>query len=135
MPKKKKKKILKKVNPEKSNKMIYAVGIGLFIVFVLFFYFIAKSGPETLDKSKALNQSIEYLKHIDGIKKVDIDEKNFIVSIIYDELFDKDFKKILNFASIRVSNIVKNQIITFRLYKNKSNDLVYEIKAKNGSIL
>ncbi len=135
-----KKKIKKKVNPEKSNKMIYAVGAGLLILASVFIY-ILLSGESSVDKKDVMTNSLAYLKGSAGIKELKpLPEQNKLV-IVYDSSVDqtgnrkKDFFKIARYAGIRISNKIDDLEITVQLCKDKEEQTVYTVVLKNGGIV
>ncbi len=131
---KKKKRILQKINPEKSNKMIYAVGIGLVIIFTVFFILISR-GTDPENKKELLSGVLRYLTKTQGIiDLVILPEKNN-VQIRYDGLDRKDFFKITTYAGIKLSLELKGEKIKVELFRDNEKRPVYTIFLKNGTIL
>jgi hypothetical protein len=70
---------IKKINPEKSNKMIYAVAAGLGIILIVFFTLTIIGGRGGDKKSMA--STLAYLKNTEGlaeIKTLDAEKKALI---------------------------------------------------------
>ncbi len=123
--KRKKKRLDRRINPEKSNKMMWAVSGGLSILFVTLF--ITSIGSDSAnDKTELYKNTLSYIENIEGVIDVEsIPEKNS-VRIIYDPDPNSrsmiDYKKMAVFAGVKLSNKLKKDKITFQLirkYKNK----------------
>ena len=131
---KKKKRILQKINPEKSNKMIYAVGVGLVIIFAVFFILISR-GTHPENKRELVSGVLGYLTKTQGIiDLVILPEKNN-VQIRYDGLDRKDFFKITAYAGIKLSLKLKDEKIKVELFRGNEKQPVYTVFLKNGTIL
>ena len=131
---KKKRRILQKINPEKSNKMIYAVGVGLVIIFTVFFILISR-GTHPKNKRELVSGVLGYLTKTQGIiDLVILPEKNN-VQIRYDGLDRKDFFKITTYAGIKLSLKLKGERIKVELFRDNEKQPVYTIFLKNGTIL
>ncbi len=134
----KKKKFKKKVNPEQSNKMIYAVVAGLGILIIVFLFFIIR-GDTVVDKNELMTKSLKYLKRTNGIKELKILPKENKVIIIHDRITEQnknqDFPKIALYAGIKCSNKLGEQELTVLLCESKEENKVYSVVLKDGRIV
>jgi len=124
---------IRKINPEKSNKMIYAVAAGLaviILVFLLSIVFTNSSG----DKKQALQKTLAYLKNTEGLVEIKTIETENRVVIVFnsDSKNAKNFEKIAHYAAIRLS--YKLPDCQVQLAKNLATQIVYSIQVKNGAI-
>jgi len=129
-----KKKFRKTINQEKSNKMIYAVGIGLVLVFVAFIILIS-SGSNPVDKEELIMDTIGYLKKTKGIIGFRIFSDENTVRLVYDSNDRKDFVKIARYAGIKLSLKIKQEKIRIFLFKDSEKNQVYNIVLKNNEII
>jgi len=124
---------IKKINPEKSNKMIYAVAAGLGVVLIVFFTLIITSGGKGGDK-KSLASILAYLKNTEGlaeIKTMDAEKKALIV-FNSDSKNAGNFEKIAYYAALRLSRHWPDCEV--QLAKNIATQIVYSVRVKNGAI-
>lgn len=129
-----KKKYQKKVNPEKSNKLIYAVAVGLLVVFSLFFILITKEKqPE--NKEELLKNSLDYLQKVNGIIDLKILSSENKIVIVYDNNIKNDFKRIAIFAGLKVSRRLRKERIEVVLARVKETDMVYSFIFENNTLL
>ena len=104
-----KKTLKKKVNPEKSNKMIYAVTIGLVIIFGgLLLLLVDFDDPK--DARESIDSALKYLKKTSGIISVTYLPEEKKVIIVYNSTADnknkyEDYQTMARYAAIRLSNI------------------------------
>lgn len=129
-----KKKFRKTLNQEKSNKMIYAVGIGLALVFVAFIILLS-SGSEPKNKEDLIMNTIGYLKKTKGIIGLKIFPDDNTVRLVYDSNDRKDFFKIARYAGIKLSLKIKKEKITIFLFKDTEKNQVYNIVLMDNKIL
>jgi hypothetical protein len=134
----KKKKFKKKVNPEESNKMIYAVVAGLGLLVIVFLYFTIKS-DKVVDKNELMAKNLKYLKRTDGIKELKILHEENKVIIIRDRVTEqnknKDFPKITRYAGIKVSNKLGEEYLTVLLCEENEENKLYSVVLKDGRIV
>lgn len=133
-----KKKYKKKINPEQSNKMIYAVVAGLVILIIVFLIFTL-SGEKVMDKNQLMTETLKYLKTTEGISELKIlSEENKII-IVYDQYIKKnkkmDFQKIARYAGLKLSNKLENEELTILLCEDKEEKKVYSVVLNNGRIV
>lgn len=121
-----------KVNPGKSNKLIWAVAIGLLAVFAGFFIGIGRQTKNTPDKKTTMLGTLAYLKRVPGIIEVAPDPENNRITIVYDGNFEGDFQKIARFAALRLSSELND--IELTLARNRHDRPVYRIRLIKGDI-
>jgi len=136
--KKKKKKINRKINPEKSNKMIWAVSAGLLILFVILFIWII--GSDSADSKKELfENTLSYLNQLEGITSIELDHESNSVKIYYNPDPNSrsriDYKKLSLFAGVKLSNKLKDEKIRFLLIKNSSKNIELSFTVLNGETI
>lgn len=123
---------IKKINPEKSNKMIFAVAAGLGVVLIIFFT-LAIIGGGSGDK-KSLASTLAYLKNTEGlveIKTMDA-EKRALIVFNSDSKNAANFEKIAYYAALRLSRQWPDCEV--QLAKNTATQIVYSIRVRNGAI-
>ena len=125
---------IKKINPQKSNRLIYAVAAGLAVIFIAFFLIIFSTGSGTGDKKQALQKILAYLKNTDGLVEIKIIDAEHRAVIVFnsDSKNAKNFEKIAHFAALRLSYKLRNCQV--QLAKNLATQIVYSIQVKNGTI-
>lgn len=124
--------IKKKINPRKSNKLIYAVAAGLAMVLAVFFALTLGSGGEGRGGSMA--GTLRYLKNTEGlveIKALDA-EKRVIIVFNSDSKNAANFERIAYYAAVRLSRHWPDCRV--QLAKNMASDIVYEVRVRNGAI-
>ena len=124
---------IKKINPEKSNKMIYAVAAGLVIVLIIFFTLAIIGGGGGGDK-KSLASILAYLKNTEGLVEIKTIEAENRVVIVFnsDSKNAKNFEKIAHFAAMRLS--YKLPDCQVQLAKNSAKQIVYEVRVRDGAV-
>ena len=137
---KKKKKSWKKINPEKSNKMILAVAAGLFIILAVFLLLMILNTETSVtpeNKGKIMESTLKYVKRNDGISQVKFyPEQNKVVIIYEDYKADKqDFSKIARFAGLKLSNKMSHEELTVVLAKDKEEQVVRSFLIKGGRVI
>jgi hypothetical protein len=123
-------KVNKKVNPERSNKMLYAVAAGLGIVLLAFF--ILNSLNNNAGKLPA--DSLAYLKGTEGLVETRIRDGEKKALIIYnsDSKNAGNFEKIAYYAAVRLARLWPD--CTVQLARNSAAQVVYEVRVKNGAV-
>jgi hypothetical protein len=122
--------INKKVNPQKSNKLIYAVAAGLALVLIVFFALSIGSGGG----SRLAADSLAYLKNTEGLVEVRVMDAEKKALIVYnsDSKNAGNFEKIAYYAAVRLSRHWPDCRVL--LAKNLATDIVYEVRVKNGAV-
>ncbi|MEN8154116.1 MAG: hypothetical protein ABFR75_08835 [Acidobacteriota bacterium] len=133
-----KKTLRKKVNPEKSNKMIYAVVAGLLLIFAaIFFLSTGKKAPE--NKKGIMEDTLSYLKKTAGISEMIMEPEKNIIKLFYiqdsRETKQTDYKRITLFAGMKLSNKLKNEKFIFRLIDGLKRDPHLVIVFQNGKVV
>jgi hypothetical protein len=134
---KRKKKWRTTINPEKSNKMIYAVVGGLVIVFIAFVFVMLRGGssapPE--DKEKFIGDTLKYIRRVDGFVDLKIDAPQNRVVIVYQEKERVDFVKIAQYAGMKLSDKLRDETVEVRLAKNAEDNVQYTFRFQNGRFI
>jgi hypothetical protein len=121
-------KLNKKVNPKKTNKMLYAVAAGLGIVLTVFFALsIGSGGRKPAD-------TLAYLKRTEGLIEVRIvdGEKKALIVFNSDSKNAGNFEKIAYYAAIRLSRHWPDCRVL--LARNNAAQVVYVVRVNNGTI-
>jgi hypothetical protein len=124
---------IRKVNPQKSNKLIYAVAAGLGIVLIVFFTLIITSGNSG-SANKLPAGTLAYLKNTEGLVEIKImdAEKKALIVFNSDSKNAGNFEKIAYYAALRLSRHWPDcQVL---LAKNLATQIIYSIQIKNGAI-
>lgn len=123
-------KINKKVNPEKSNKMLYAVAAGLGIVLVVFFALSISSGGD----GRLPADTLAYLKGTEGLVEIRVIDAEKKALIVYnsDSKNAGNFEKIAYYAAVRLSRHWPDCRVL--LAKNRAAQVVYAVQVKNGAV-
>jgi hypothetical protein len=124
---------IRKVNPQKSNKLIYAVAAGLGIVLIVFFTLIITSGNSG-SANKLPAGTLAYLKNTEGLVEIKImdAEKKALIVFNSDSKNAGNFEKIAYYAALRLSRHWPDcQVL---LAKNLATQIIYSIQIKNGVI-
>jgi hypothetical protein len=128
-------KLKKKVNPLKTNKMIYAVAGGLALLAVAFLL-VTISKDKVTDKPRLMETTLKYLKTTEGVMELKLLPVENRVIIIYDKRTEKkDFAKIVRYAGLKLSNKWGNEELTIQLCADKEENIVYTVVFKNGEIV
>jgi hypothetical protein len=131
---KKKKNWRRQINPEKSNKMIYAVGIGLLLLFSVFIFLTIEGGsPEK--KEEWMSSVLNYLKKTQGIIDVEVIPEHNRVKILYDSHDKKNFIKIARYAGLKLSYKLKAETLEIQLINENHDQLIYSVVLRNGTII
>jgi len=134
---KKRKSLKKKINPEKSNKMIIAIGVGVIIIFSVLFLVILSPGDAPKDKAGVMEDTLEYIKKGDGIISLKTFPEENRAMVIYDSLQEKkfDFVKIARYAAIKLSHKMGDLEVTLVLAKDKADQPTYSFVLKRGRVI
>ncbi|MCX6584211.1 MAG: hypothetical protein NT166_28895 [Candidatus Aminicenantes bacterium] len=128
-------KLKKKVNPLKTNKMIYAVAGGLALLAVAFLL-VTISKDKVTDKPRLMETTLKYLKTTEGVMELKVLPVENKVIIIYDKRTEKkDFAKIVRYAGLKLSNKWGDEELTIQLCADKEENIVYTVVFKNGEIV
>ncbi|MCI0470215.1 MAG: hypothetical protein L0Y73_00990, partial [Candidatus Aminicenantes bacterium] len=135
------KKTLRRNQTIRSNKLIYAVAIGLAII--LFIWIISTIGGDKKprDKEKIILNAISYLKRVVSIRDIKVFPRENKVVLIFDSEAtaggnaDVDFRKMARYAGMRISNELKREEIKVLLSEVRKKEQDYLVTVKNGGIL
>ena len=135
---KKKKRLNRRINPEKSNKMIWAVSIGLLILFGILFIMI--TGNDSINNSDELYENIlSYLKRTEGISNIITDPGSNSVKIYYEPDPNSrskiDYRKMSLFAGVKLSNKLKGEKIKFFLIKKSEDKTNFSFTILDGKVI
>lgn len=114
--------------------MIYAVALGLVLVFSVFFFLVIRGG-EPRDKKGFMNEALNYLKRTQGVMSVVVIPEKNRVNLVYDTLDKKDFRKIARFAGIKVSLKIKTGPVEVALFRENEEIPEYLVVLKNGEVI
>lgn len=126
--------VLKRINPDKSNRMIIAVvaGVGIIILAWLLAMLLSdEKGPPQAVAEKTL----EYLERTDGIVTSQIDMAAKRVDLRYDYTKSGDFVLITRYAALKLSNVLVEDPIDFTLTADILKQEVYRCRVHDGSIV
>jgi hypothetical protein len=121
----------KKVNPGKSNKMLWAVVAGvslLFVAFALLLFF----RRQPADARGRIEAAISYLKRTEGVRAVDIQASPWRVLVVYHSSSRSDFERIAHYAALRLAPKVDR--CTLLLAKNNADQVVFRIEIEGGAV-
>jgi preprotein translocase subunit SecF len=134
----KKKKFKKKINPEQSNKMIYAVVAGLILLVAVYLFFTIKSDT-VVDKKELMQDTLEYLKTTDDIRDVKVLPDQNKVVIVHETITKqneyKDFPKIARYGGLKLSNKLGEEELTVVLCETTEKNPVYSVVLKGGRVV
>jgi hypothetical protein len=124
---------IKKINPERSNKMIYAVAGGLAVVLLAFFTLIIISGGRG-GGSRSMAKILSYLKNTEGLIEIQTMEPLKRAVIVYnsDSKNAGNFEKVAHYAALRLSRQWPDCEV--QLAMNRIDRIVYSVRVRAGSI-
>ena len=122
----------KRINPGKSNRMIWAVAAGLAMVFAAVFILTGLQRKQPTDKKALMLDTLAYLKKVPGIIAILADPEADRVMLVYDGNFEGDFPKIARYAALRLSHKMGDVELT--LARNRAEHPVYRIRLKGRTI-
>jgi hypothetical protein len=120
---------IKKINPERSNKLIYAVAGGLLIILALFTLVIVNSGR---GGSRSMAAILSYLKNTEGLLEIRPLETEKRVLIIFnsDSKNAGNFEKIAHYAALRLSRHWPDCEVL--LARNDADHVVFSVRIQDG---
>jgi hypothetical protein len=125
---------IRKINPERSNKMIYAIAGGLAIVLLAFFTLIIVGGGQG-GGSRPMAKILSYLKNTEGLMEIRPLEAEKRVLIIFnsDSKNAGNFEKIAHYAALRLSRQWPDCEVL--LARNKADRIVYGVRVQGGVLV
>jgi hypothetical protein len=123
---------IRKINPGKSNRMIYLVAGGVALVLLVFFTLAILGGRRGGGRSMA--GILAYLKNTDGLLEVKTleTEKRAVIVFNSDSKNAGNFEKVAHYAALRLSRDWPDCQV--QLAKNQAARIVYSVRVKNGAI-
>jgi len=134
MAKKKKKQLRQRINPEKSNKMIYAVGGGLAVVMALILFIMLRSGDLPDNPGEVMKSSLRYVEKTEGILDVQTNAETFEVTIVYEPADHVDIVQVAQYAGVRLSHRLEGQEVKIRLSRYRPENVEYIFWALDGRV-
>ncbi len=124
---------IKKINPARSNKMIFAVAGGLALVLLAFFSLAILSGGRG-GNSHSMAKTLSYLKNTEGLIEIQAMEPLKRAVIVYnsDSKNAGNFEKVAHYAALRLSRQWPDCMV--QLAMNRIDRIVYSVRVRAGSI-
>lgn len=135
MVKKKKKQLRQRINPEKSNKMIYAVGGGLVVIMTLVLLLMLRSGDMPENPAEIMKNSLEYVEKTDGVLDVQTDAAAARVIIVYEPAERVNIVQVAQYAGVRVSHRLPDREVEVRLSRFRPENVEYVFWVMNGRVV
>jgi hypothetical protein len=125
---------IRKINPERSNKMIFAVAGGLAVVLLAFFSLIIISGRRG-GGHESMARTLAYLKNTEGLVAIQALDAEQRAVIVYnsDSKNAGNFKKIAYYAALRLSRHWPDCEV--QLARNLTTQIEYVVQIKEGAIV
>jgi hypothetical protein len=125
-----KKVLRKKLQTQKSNRMIIAVAVGLTILILALFVIFVDLGPR--GKEEVIRDYTSSIKRTSGIVEVKIDSEKNQFELLYDQLINSRFKREVSFILQSMSRELTEIKFKIRIYKNSWGNLDIEYFLQNG---
>ena len=124
---------IRKINPQKSNKMIYAVAGGLALLLLVFFALVILSGGRGGARSMA--KTLSYLKNTEGLLELKALESEKRVVIVYssDSKNAGNFEKIAYYAALRLAPHWPDCEVL--LARNRVEQVVYRVRVRFNEVI
>jgi hypothetical protein len=125
---------IRRINPQKSNKLIFAVAGGLAIVLLIFFTLVIISGSRGGDR-ESMAKTLAYLKNTEGlvaIKALDA-EKRAIIVFNSDSKNAGNFEKIAYYAALRLARHWPDCQV--QLARNSAGQIIYGVRFRDGALV
>jgi hypothetical protein len=124
---------IRKINPQKSNKLIFAVAGGLAVVLLIFFTLVIISGGRG-GNSRSMAKTLSYLKNTEGLIEIQAMEPLKRAVIVYnsDSKNAGNFEKVAHYAALRLSRQWPDCMV--QLAMNRIDRIVYSVRVRAGSI-
>jgi len=124
---------IRKVNPGRSNKLIYAVGAGLLVILLVFFTLAILGGRGARGGSMA--KTLDYLKNTEGliaVKALD-GEKRALIVFNSDSKNAGNFEKVAHYAALRLARGWPDCEVL--LARNRADQVVFRVRVRTGEIV
>jgi hypothetical protein len=122
----------KRINPGKSNRLIWAVAAGLAVVFAAVFILTGLQRKQPTDQKTLMLDTLAYLKKVPGIIAILPGPEAGRVTLVYDGNFEGDFPRIARYAALRLS--YKMDDVELTLARNRAEHPVYRIRLKGRTV-
>jgi len=122
---------IRRINPQRSNKLIYAVAIGVALILLAFTLLTIIGGR---GGSRSMAGALSYLKNTEGLVEIRPLEAEKRVLIVFnsDSKNAANFEKIAHFAALRLSRQWPDCEV--QLARNKADRIVYGVRVRNGAL-
>ncbi|MBN2346722.1 MAG: hypothetical protein JXO51_10075 [Candidatus Aminicenantes bacterium] len=124
---------IKRINPEKSNKMILAVAGGVALIVLAFFTLIIVGGSR--GGSRSMSKILAYLKNTEGLVEIQARdaEKRALIVFNSDSKNAGNFEKIAFYAALRLSRHWPDCQVF--LARNAAEQVVYRVRVRDGAVV
>ncbi len=116
------------INPEKSNKMIYAVAGGLLVVFFLFGWMITRGGGGNDDQAR-MESAVSYLKDVTGIGTLSFFPAENRLRVNVDASFTGEPPVVAHAAAMRLQNALSRPAV---VEWQQAGRLLYRVRTEAG---
>jgi len=121
----------KKINPRKTNKLIYAVAAGVFVLLTAFILLLVLTGrPKNLQQR--IEKSLSYLKNGSGIVSVQAMPEKPGALIVYNSSIANDYPRVARYAAMRLASDLENGEIW--LAKDFAGQVVYRVYIRGHQV-
>jgi hypothetical protein len=123
---------IRKINPGRSNRLIFAVAGGLLVVLLAFFTLIIIGGRG--GRGGSMTKALHYLKNTEGLLEIKAadDERRVLIVFNSDSKNAGNFEKVAHYAAVRLARYWPDCEV--RLARNKAEQVVYQVRVRNGSV-
>lgn len=121
-----------RINPQKSNKMIWAVGIGLLLVFAGYMSVISIRKPVKSEVDE-VNRTLSYLRQAKNIVKWEWKPAERLVKIVYTPDINGDIVRVAHYAALRLAGKIEEFIL--EVERTQPPGAEYRIEVNGGRII
>ncbi|MCU0237574.1 MAG: hypothetical protein MUC72_10890 [Acidobacteria bacterium] len=124
---------IRRVNPGRSNKLIFAVAGGLLVVLLVFFTLVIIGGRGSRGGSMA--RALDYLKNTEGliaVKTMD-DARQALIVFNSDSKNAGNFEKVAHYAAVRLARDWPDCEVL--LARNRAEQVVYRVRVRGGAVV
>lgn len=125
-----KRRLRTQINPEKSNKMIIAVGIGLLIVVVVLFLIFVDLSPPTAEKLQ--NRYGEQVRQLSGFLELEFGSDGRAIRVVYDPLVNPDFPRRFRILVKSLSRQLPDRTFQVSVFRSDREEAVSRYNLQNG---
>lgn len=122
---------IRRINPERSNKMIYAVVAGVLLLLALFVMVILRGDR---GGGGTMAATLAYLKNTEGLREVQTleTEKRALIIYISDSKNAANFETVAHYAAVRLARHWPDCEVL--LARNTADQVVFQVRVRNGVI-